>query len=176
MKRWQYGWFFLLLPFLLLAGCNAPQNSVPIPPEVSGPFQSTVSLTGEHVAAQAQFSRLEDGAYTLCLQEPAELEGMCLRFEPGLLTIEYRGLVGSYQSDSVPQNLIGMQLVEAVRMLGQEGAVELALDGDLLKANGQLQNGHGNFEATIHAQTGALASITIPEDDFQATFTEFSYQ
>ena len=60
-------------------------------------------------------------------------------FAPDQVTIEYRGLAGSYQPDSIPQAAIGKLLVEAITLFRQGKGVEMSLNGTTLEVQGKLK-------------------------------------
>ena len=83
-------------------------------------------------------------------------------------------MIGSYQPDAIPQAAVGKLLVEAVIQFCQEEGIEVSLNGAMLEAKGNLKEKGDAFILTIDANTGYLSALSIPNKDFEATFSEIT--
>ena len=99
---------------------------------------------------------------------------MVLLFDPDQITIEYRDLIGSYQPDAIPQAAVGKLLVEAVIQFCQGEDIEVSFNGAMLEAKGNLKEKGDAFILTMDANTGYLSALSIPNKDFEATFSEIT--
>ncbi len=161
--------------FLILPGCQkeitgSPQMSMPM----EQPVRTLVSIQYEDLVAEVVLSQEDDENFCLEFQAPEELQGMTMLFAPDQVTIEYRGLAGSYQPDSIPQAAIGKLLVEAITLFRQGKGVEMSLNGTTLIVQGKLKEKGDAFTLTMDAQTGLLCTLSIPAKDFEATFSEMA--
>ena len=162
---------YITIMLLFLTGCGEKIIRAPqVPMQVKQPFQTAVSIRYGDLNTEAILSKETDQNFRLEFQAPEVLQGMVLLFDPDQITIEYRDLIGSYQPDAIPQAAVGKLLVEAVIQFCQGEDIEVSFNGAMLEAKGK----GDAFILTMDANTGYLSVLSIPNKDFEATFSEIT--
>ena len=154
--------------FLILPGCQkeitgSPQMSMPM----EQPVRTLVSIQYEDLVAEVVLSQEDDENFCLEFQAPEELQGMTMLFAPDQVTIEYRGLAGSYQQDSIPQAAIGKLLVEAITLFRQGKGVETVSYTHLIF---QPSTFEPDIDIFSEKSRGSTFSLTKSESHFMDKF------
>ncbi|MCI5527456.1 MAG: hypothetical protein PUI40_11120 [Oscillospiraceae bacterium] len=166
---------YITIMLLFLTGCGEKIIRAPqVPMQVKQPFQTAVSIQYGDLNTEAILSKETDQNFRLEFQAPEVLQGMVLLFDLDQITIEYRDLIGSYQPDAIPQAAVGKLLVEAVIQFCQGEDIEVSFNGAMLEAKGNLKEKGDAFILTMDANTGYLSALSIPNKDFEATFSEIT--
>ena len=170
--------FYLLaiLVLLLLPGCGVKTTPPKLPPQLQQPFQAKATIEYGDLSISALLFKEKEDCFRLEFQSPDVLNGMSMSFEADQITIQYRGLTGSYRPGSLPQAAVGQLLAESIGTVCQGEKLQLSLNESVLHAEVVLAGKEDSFTVTMDAQSGILQTLTIPGQDFQVTFQEFSFQ
>lgn len=170
MKHLRLYLCLLLLP-LLLTGCKRPKEE-PVPPVAAG---FTCGFTGTYrgEAVAGRLERSSAGLLTVSLTEPQELAGLVAEWDGEQVTLRLMGLSWSVDAGTVPQAALGE------RVLGALDAVVYGTAAGTVGADGRLtitgEAGEGaSFTLYADPQTGALSALSVPSEELELTFSDFT--
>lgn len=137
------------------------------------PFDAKATIRMEELELAADVNRTAPGQLTLAVTEPRALSGMQFSYDGEEVTVSYRGLSVRLDDDSVLVTSLVKLIVDSIdEAAGMEG-VDVAVEGETLRLSGKSDT--GRFSLLLDRKNGSLASLQMPELDFECRFDQFQY-
>ena len=169
----------LFAAFVMIAGLGACAKEGAAQPELNPaeqlnkPFESTVSIKYKDIDATARLARRAPGYCRISFSSPESLQDMAVEFTTDTVNVDYKKLHASFRPGSVPGSAISSLLVDTVNTATKENGVTVDYQNEVFTLEGRSES--GTFLLTMDGNNGNLLTLSVPADDFEATFTDFSF-
>jgi len=171
----------ILTAFVLLMcwGCSKrTQRSSPSPKDVAAvlaqPFDAKATLKLKDLVMTADINRTGPGQATVQINEPQTLSGMAFVYDGEDVSVSYRGLTVKLREDSVLVSSVAEMIVRSIDAASSGSGVDVRLDGGALTVSGESDS--GRFQITLDKENGSIATLNIPELDFECRFDDFLFR
>ena len=162
MKR-VFGIFAAALTLLCCGGCGKQTTIDPI----TDGFTAQASIRYKEMDVQGQFSCSADGRVTMVFVQPKSLDGVTLGWNGSEMQMRLGGMTIAVAEDSMPDGgLIRCLAVVLSAVQPKEGEIsgrDYVISGD---ADGTA------YTLVCDAETGLPKSLTVPDADLTAEFTQ----
>ena len=163
MKRY-FGLLFAVIAVLLcLCGC---EKKTAIDPITDG-FTAQTTIRYKEMDVKGQFSCSTDGRVTMVFTEPKSLDGVTLGWTGTQMQMQLGGMSIAVAEDSMPDGGLIRCLVQVLSHVeakkGKQNGKEYVISGD---AEGK------SYTLTCDAETGLPKSLSVPDENLTATFSE----
>lgn len=141
--------------------------------QLSQPFDAKATIRMEDLVLTADINRTAPGQLTLAVTEPAALSGMQFAYDGTDITVSYLGLSVRLNDDSVLVTSLVRMIVDAIDKASSQSGVNVSIDGETLLVSGE--SASGDFDIRLNPEDGSIASLHLPELDFECRFDDFLY-
>ena len=165
MNNWvcRVGLVLLCVPLLLLTSCG---EQVVVPPITDG-FTCYADMTYQEMELKGKLTCGKDGTVQMQFDEPKSLKGITLRWDGNEMKMMLGEMSMSVPQEKVPQGALLYCLAQVMAADPKEGK---AVD-DRYVITGEMEG--KTYELVCDPQTGTPLTLSIPEEELTATFTEF---
>ncbi|MBR5524787.1 MAG: hypothetical protein IKU51_05945 [Clostridia bacterium] len=155
----------LLAALLLLVGCGDrhPDN---VKTPVTDRFSCVAQIAYGEMEAVARLRHTAEGKLTATFSEPKSLSGVTVGWDGEGMTLELGGMSLAIPQEKVPQSALVaclMQVLEASHPAGSRTEDGYVIEGE---AEGMA------YTLVCDPDTGLPRSLSVPEQELEATFTE----
>lgn len=168
----------ILILFIVLMCWGCSKRTVPAPENVANtvgqPFDAKATIRMKDLVMTADLNKTEAGKLTLKVNEPATLQGMAFQYDGEDIVVSYRGLNVKLNGDSKLVSSIASIIVNSIDKAASPSGVDVRIDGDALLLTGQSDS--GKFNLTLDRKGGSMASLSVPEVDFECRFDDFLFR
>lgn len=165
MKRWMQILAVIGAVALCLTGCAAGGKNSHAQP-VTADFSCEAEIRYRELELEAKLTRLTDGKLILGFVKPHSLSGITLGWDGTDMTMELGGMSLFLAADKVPESALIrclLRVLAASHPAGTETPEGYAITGE---AEGLA------YVLVCDPQTGLPRSLTVPEEELTATFTD----
>lgn len=179
-KTFLIGIVIILAAFVVLMcwGCSRRSGPAPTPENAAGtvaqPFDAKATIRMKDLVMTADINKTAANQLTLKVNEPATLQGMAFQYDGQNITVSYRGLSVKLDGDSKLVSSIASIIVNSIDKASSPSGVDVRIDGGALILSGQSDS--GRFELALDRKNGSMASLSVPELDFECHFDDFLFQ
>lgn len=152
---------------------ETPQTGEDVAAQLSQPFDAKATIRMEDLVLTADVNRTAPGQLCLAVSEPASLSGMQFAYDGEEITVSYRGLSVRLDDDSILVTSLVKIIVSAIDKASSPSGVNVAVEGDALVVSGESDS--GQFDIRLDKANGSIASLHLPELDFECRFDDFAY-
>ena len=138
------------------------------------PFDAKATIKMQDLVLVADVNKSAVGCATIKILEPSALKDMNFEYDGNEIKISYKGLSVKLDDDSKLVSSLVAIMVNSIDKAASESGVDVAIDGKALKLSGESES--GKFAITIDRENGSIASINLPELDFECNFNDFLQQ
>lgn len=164
MNKWVYRLgLFLMWPLLLLTGCGETATT---PPITEG-FSCHTVITYREMCLEGELTCGKGGAVEMAFVQPKSLNGITLRWDGKEMQMALGGMHLTVAAEKVPQSALLCclaQVLTAEHKAGNRTDSGYVITGEL--------DGKG-YELVCDPAVGAPLSLSLPEEELSATFTDF---
>ena len=163
MKR-IFGILLVLVTVLLcLSGCGKKTTIEPI----TDGFTAQATIRYKEMDVKGQFTCSTDGRVTMVFTEPKSLDGVTLGWTGTQMQMQLGGMAIAVAEDSMPDGGLIRCLVEVLSNVepkqGKQDGKDYVISGE---AEGKA------YTLVCDAETGLPKSLSVPDENLTATFTE----
>lgn len=166
MLRWVCGWITAIL-LMGMTGCS-PQKAAP---PVTTDFTCAIRATYGDMAVAGTLTRQTAGTLQLAFTEPDTLDGLTVSWDGELVTLEMLGMTFDVDPGAVPESALGNELI-AVMDAAMRSKMEGVVENDRQTFEGSGEN--GAYTLVCDRETGHPLSLSVPQLDLYAEFSDFS--
>ena len=164
MNKWVCRWALLLaLPLLLLSGCG--EETVPSP--ITDGFTCHATISYREMSIEGDLTCGTDGAVEMTFAQPKSLYGITLRWNGTEMTMALGEMSLAVPADKVPQSALLCCLAGV--LAADHSAGSRTDDGYVI--DGEIEE--KTYQLVCDSATGVPLSLTMPEEELTATFTDF---
>lgn len=167
MKRilLQVSVWLCCLGMLLLMGCAAGKEEMQ--PVTKG-FTCRATIEYRELALDGQLTRLDSGKLQLTFNRPASLNGITIGWDGETMTMELGGVSINIAEDKVPESALIKGLLQVLTTKVADGVA--SKEGYVFtgEVDGQA------YTLVCDTATGLPRSLSVPENELHASFTETS--
>lgn len=170
----------VLLAFVALMcwGCSrSKSNAVPqkdVASVVAQPFDAKATIKLKDLKMTADINKTAAGQMTIKVNEPKTLEGMAFTYDGTDIRVIYKGLTVRLDENSKLVSSVASVIVNSIDAASSPSGVDVSLDNGALVVSGESDS--GRFSITLDKEAGSLASIQVPELDFECRFDDFLFR
>ncbi len=171
----------LLIVFVILMswGCSRKESSEKVSPEdvsstVAKPFDAKATIKMKDLVMTADVNRTAEGRATVQISEPKTLSGMSFAYDGKDVLVSYKGLTVKLDENSRLVSGAASIIVNAINAASSPSGINVSLDGKLLTVTGKSDS--GQFKITMDKKSGAMATLSLPELDFECNFSDFAFR
>ena len=150
-----------------------PPDATKVAAQLSQPFDAKATIRMEDLVLTADVNRTVPGQLTLSVTEPAALSGMQFAYDGTDVTVSYLGLSVRLNDDSVLVTSLVRMIVDAIDKAASNSGIAVSIDGENLLVSGE--TAAGDFDLRLNPEDGSIASLHLPELDFECRFDNFLY-
>ena len=163
MKR-VFGILLVSVTVLLcLSGCGKKTTIEPI----TDGFTAQATIRYKEMDVKGQFTCSTDGRVTMVFTEPKSLDGVTLGWTGTQMQMQLGGMAIAVAEDSMPDGGLIRCLVEVLSNVepkkGKQDGEDYVISGE---AEGKA------YTLVCDAETGLPKSLSVPDENLTATFTE----
>lgn len=136
-------------------------------------FDTTAEIKYKTLSATAKISQETPAQCTVAFSSPESLEGLSFAFHENGVDMAYRGLMFTFDPDSVPGTAAASMAVRAINAVMRDQGVELRSDGSFIELQGTMDS--GEFLLRVDAESGNLLKLSVPDEDFEIVFGGFTF-
>ncbi|MBE6807162.1 MAG: hypothetical protein E7527_04020 [Ruminococcaceae bacterium] len=164
MNKWVYriAWLFTL-PLLFLTGCGETATAPPI----TDGFTCHTAVTYREMSLEGDLTCGKDGSVRMAFDQPKSLYGIALRWDGTEMQMELGEMSLAVPAEKVPQSAL---LCCLARVLSADHDAGSRTDEGYV-ITGQVEG--KAYELVCDPASGTPVSLSIPEEELSATFTEF---
>lgn len=165
MNKWvcRVGLVLLCVPLLLLTSCG---EKAVVPPITDG-FTCYADVTYQEMELKGKLTCGKDGTVQMRFDEPKSLKGITLLWDGNEMKMALGEMSMSVPREKVPQGALLCCLAQVMAADHKEGK---AVDDRYVIA-GETEG--KAYELVCDPQTGTPLSLSIPDEELTATFTDF---
>ncbi len=152
---------------LCLCGCGAPQPASITQQQaqtaLSQPFQAKVSVQTPDITVEGQLERTGPEVYRFTVQQPEQLNGLCISVEQQTCRLGYQGMELELQTDTLPGGFSLVLFNKALDGMARQQELTLQNTGD----GGGVIAGkvdENSFELKLDRQ-GRILSFSVPKQE-----------
>ena len=165
MKQWGCRLVAVMAIAVTLSGCGAGRGQGDIDP-VTTDFSCEATIQYRELELEAELTRQTDGKLLLAFSRPDSLSGIALGWDGTDMTMELGGMSLRMAAEKVPESALIRCLLRVLAAAHPEGTET---------EEGYTVSGEAEGVAYVlvcHPETGLPLSLTVPEEELTATFTE----
>lgn len=153
----------LVTAFLCLSGCGKKTTIEPI----TDGFTAQATIRYKEMDVKGQFTCSTDGRVTMVFTEPKSLDGVTLGWTGTQMQMQLGGMAIAVAEDSMPDGGLIRCLVEVLSHVepkkGKQDGKDYVISGE---AEGKA------YTLVCDAETGLPKSLSVPDQNLTATFSE----
>lgn len=171
------GIILTLFVILMCWGCQAktpavtPENAAAA---ISQPFDAKATIRLKDLVMTADINKTAPKTATIQLNEPKTLSGMQFQMDGENVNVSYRGLSVKLNENSRLVSSIAALIIGTIDKASSPSGVNVEMKGNALIVSGK--SDEGEFSILLDRQNGSIASISLPELDFECHFDDFLFQ
>ena len=165
---------------LILFSCNRGNKSGAAPSgeqvsaAMSRPFDAKATITMKDLVLTADINRTKPGQATIQIDEPKSLAGMSFSYDGDDITVSYMGFSVKLDGDSKLVSNVASLIVNTIDKASSPSGVDVSMADGALIVSGE--NDSGKFSIRLDKENGSIASISVPEVDFECRFDDFLFK
>lgn len=141
---------------------------------LSRPFDAKATIKLKDLVMTADVNRTGQGQATIQINEPKTLSGMAFAYDGQDIRVSYKGLTVKLDENSKLVSSVASIIVNSIDAASSESGVDVRLDGGALVISGESDS--GRFQITLDKENGSIATLNVPELDFECRFDDFLFQ
>lgn len=165
------------LAFLCFASACAKNKKpqINVAEELAKPFESTVAVRYKEIDATLKIAKRAPGYCKLSFESPQSLKDMTVEFTVDAVNIDYKALHTSFKPSSISGSALSKLLITAIDSAAMEEGVHIEYNDDIMLISGRLSGDGSEFTMRIDPNNGNIIRLSVPQDDFEAEFSNFSF-
>ena len=162
MKRF-FGILLVVSILLCLCGCGKKTTIEPI----TDGFTAQATIRYKEMDVKGQFSCSSDGRVTMVFTEPKSLDGVTLGWTGTQMQMQLGGMSIAVKEDSMPDGGLIRCLVQVLSHVESKKGKQ---DGTDYVISGTAED--KAYTLVCNAETGLPKSLSVPDEDLTAEFTQ----
>lgn len=138
------------------------------------PFDAKAKIKMKDLVLVADINKTDVGCATIKIAEPKSLKDMNFSYDGEDITIAYKGLSVKLDEKSKLVSSLVSIIVNSIDKAASDSGIDVKINGNALTVCGE--NESGKFNITIDKENGSIASINLPELDFECNFDNFLFK
>lgn len=135
------------------------------------PFDAKATIKMRDLVLTADINKTAVGVATIKINEPKSLKDMKFEYDGKDIKIGYKGLAVRLDENSKLVSSLVAIIVNSIDKAASDSGVDVRVDGKVLIVSGESES--GKFSITIDRESGSIATINLPELDFECHFNDF---
>lgn len=131
-------------------------------------FDVKATIKMKDLTLVADVNRTKEGTATIKVKEPKTLADMQFEFDGKDIKIGYKGLFVKLNEDSKLVSSLISIMVNSIDKAASESGIDVRVNGKELIVSGDSES--GRFSITLDKEKGSIATINLPELDFECNF------
>ncbi len=165
--------FAAAVAFCALCSCGAVKPSPErVTENLNSSYNTRAVVQYQDIKADIELLK-EEGRCLVTFDSPASLKDLSFDYDGELVTVNYGSLSFSVSPDSVPGQALSSLLISSLNKSLADSGVTIEDTGDAIKILGQTDT--TQFELVLDRQNGNALSLSIPEDELNLDFYNFSF-
>ncbi|MFZ2539271.1 MAG: hypothetical protein WAX04_10270 [Oscillospiraceae bacterium] len=159
---------------LFCFGCQPKKNMVSnkeVATSLKKSFDAKATIKMKDLVLTADINKTAVGCATIKISEPKSLKDMKFEYDGKDVKIGYKGLSVKLDENSKLVSSLVAIIVNSIDKAASESGVSVKVEGKVLVVSGESES--GKFAITIDRESGSIASINLPELDFECHFDDF---
>ncbi|MEG0693745.1 MAG: hypothetical protein RR444_11785 [Oscillospiraceae bacterium] len=159
---------------LFCFSCQPKQKKVSekeVATSLKKPFDAKATIKMKDLVLVADINKTAVGCATIKISEPKSLKDMNFEYDGKDIKIGYKGLSVKLDENSKLVSSLVAIIVNSIDKAASESGVDVKVDGKVLVVSGESDS--GKFAITIDRENGSIATINLPELDFECHFDDF---
>lgn len=163
----------IVLCCILLSGCAKQAKSIRTPSELTGLFNAKIEITYNDLTSVMTLKKQAEKNYEAVIESPPLLKDMKIHFSDDIITIDYRGLAGSYKPEDLPGAAAVKLLVGALDAVASTPDLAFSEQDETTLICDTLTIADQKALITYDNKTNRPVKIEIPDLGFTAVFQTF---
>ncbi len=159
---------------LFCFGCQPKQNKVSnkeATTNLKRPFDAKATIKMKDLVLTADINKTAVGCATIKVSEPKSLKDMKFEYDGKDIKIGYKGLSVKLDENSKLVSSLVAIIVNSIDKAASESGIDVKVEGKVLVVSGESES--GKFAIKIDRESGSIATINLPELDFECRFDDF---
>ncbi len=153
---------FLFCLFMLITGCSPENRVIPVLNNIE--FTANIDYFNENYSCNTTIDA--DSVVRFEVIEPQIIEGMILIFDDSTVTAEYKGIVYTPKTETMPVSGVAFTIYN-ILIDAKNDAETVFEKGKNCTVSGEV----GNYKYTFtFSPSGLPISLVIPDESFKVTF------
>lgn len=148
------------------AGKNAAQKQATAILKKSFDAKATIKM--KDLTLEADVNRTTNGTATIKVKEPKTLADMQFEYDGKDIKIGYKGIFVKLNENSKLVSSLVSIMVNSIDKAASDSGIDVRVNGKQLIVSGDSDS--GKFSITLDKEKGSIATITLPELDFECNF------
>ena len=149
-----------------------PQNAKALR-HFTGLFETTAHITYRDLSAIARIVQDTPEACTVTFSAPDTLKNMSFVFRQDQVKVSYRGLSFDFDPGSIPGSAVAKAAVSSINAALQKEGLALEQLSGSLSLTGSSES--GDFTLLIDTESGDLLKLTVPSQELEIAFENFTF-
>lgn len=138
------------------------------------PFSAKATVKMKDLVMVCDINKTDIGVCTIKIQEPKQLKDMVFQYNGDDIKVSYKGLSVTLDDDSKLVSSLASIIINSIDTAASPSGVDVKLVDKAVEITGKSDS--GNFKIILDKESGSIMSLTLPELDFEANFTDFIFQ
>lgn len=152
---------------------KSPNQSQDVVKNIKNPFTANATIKLKDLTVNADINKTKDGTATIKIIEPASLKDMLFQYNGDNIKIGYKGISVNLDENSKLVSSIISMIVNSIDTAASQSGIDVNIEDTALIISAKSNAGH--FKLKIDRENGSIASISLPELEFECNFNEFIF-
>lgn len=157
---------------------GSPKKAKDAPPAqtlkgITAPFDAKARIKMQNMDISADINRTSEKCITIKINEPSSIKGMAFSYNGEDITASFKGLTATLDENSKLVSSMAEIIVNSLDKAAEKEGVGVSLDGGAVLIDGKGES--GEFQIRLDKNDGSLATLSLPELDFECRFDDFIF-
>lgn len=158
----------------VMTGCGQKKVNPQAVIDGSGkPFETSATVVFNDMKIDMRLIKRGDDLYGMEILSPETVSGMTFLYDNGNMKVKYKGLAFTIDPEKFPANMLAKTIVQCMDSAFDVDSVNVSMKEDSYVIEGK--NDTGPFSVRIDPSSGNILSISVPDENFKADFTNFLF-
>lgn len=141
---------------------------------VNAPFDAKAHIKMQNMDLTADLNRTAENCITVKINEPASIAGMTFTYNGQDIETSFKGLTVTLDENSKLVSSLAEIIVNSLNKASDNEDVDVSITDGVVYLTGKSDS--GEFQMRLDKKDGSIASISLPELQFECRFDEFIFK